>query len=167
MNPIAKMVAKIRERLRESQEQFAERLKIQQTTVSRYESGKSVPRPPVLMQLYALALPAERRALTEALGRQWVAVESAAEKGALSGWEPVSQERAGWEPVGFDRRTLSKSLAPIRMAKKTPNKTEDPITEIHALWAQYGSDPRAVEFFRDAAAYLRVQLSGLKRGRKL
>jgi len=129
MNPLAETIAKIRKRLGESQNQFGQRLKIQQTTVSKYELGTIVPGAFVLMQLADLALPAEKRVFAEEIGRQFGAMESEAEKAAVR----MFNKAAAW--MADPRNAPLVDRVTRKLGEEMPDTTtKNPITEIQALW---------------------------------
>lgn len=153
MSRLAKTVKSMRKRLRKTQSEFATTLNVQPPTISRYESGKIVPGLFVLVQLHDLANTDEKRVFAEELGRQWDAVKAEAERAA----QQLLKDRV--IPVLNDPSFMERMR---RHFQEVAAHSQDPISEIQALWAQYSADKRAVEFFREAATYLRVRLSGLK-----
>jgi transcriptional regulator with XRE-family HTH domain len=153
MSSLAKTVKSIRKRLGKTQSEFATTLKVQPPTISRYESGKIVPSLFVLVQLHDLANTDEKRVFEEALGFLGDAVK----RGSI---RPISGPDFAGFTFGGRRVIANAHLTDAQ--QKAIHEAKQPLDEIEALWAQYSADKRAVEFFREAATYLRVRLSGLK-----
>jgi transcriptional regulator with XRE-family HTH domain len=148
MNQLSTTVKSIRKRLGQGQVEFAKTLGVRQATISVYESGKTTPGVFTLLRLYKLANPAEKRALEEALG----VLGEAIKQGSI---RPISGP-------GFTGFTFGGRRVITEAQQKAIHEAKQPLDEILALWAQYSADKHAVEFFREAATYLRVRLSGLK-----
>jgi transcriptional regulator with XRE-family HTH domain len=148
MSRLAKTVKSMRKRLGKTQSEFATTLNVQPPTISRYESGKIIPSLFVLVRLHDLANTDEKRVFEEALGF----LAEAVKQGSI---RPIS----GSNFIGF---TFGGPRVITEAQQKAIHEAKQPLDEIQALWAQYSADKRAVEFFREAATYLRVRLSGLK-----
>ena len=164
----------IRKRLGKSQQEFAELLGCRHNTVSRYELDRFVPGTGPLVRLYDLALPHEKHLLAEEIKHQMgtaIVGREATLDASIEELRPFLNEMASFYAlVGRLPRTADgefRSPEQFIFAKlavqilHTRNAVDPSINELLDLWFKYGNQKKAIQHFRDAAGFLRVQLAGL------
>ena len=147
----------MRMRLGKSQAELAATLGCQRNTVTRWEMDLVKPSPVMLMLLSDLAVEEERSPLTE---------ELAGHVGALMQLTRGAVQRqltavAAWLDNPQNAALVQKFFEESPPNERRQKQAENPIGEILSLWAQYGANRNALKYFRDAAAFLRVQLAGM------
>jgi transcriptional regulator with XRE-family HTH domain len=141
--------------------ELARALKIDQSMISRYESGKRVPRAPVLLRLLPLAQGVEKNPILEQLSiirghpvveaeaffeAQRMAAESAAIKRELA---ILANARPNLARFAY--------LAPaILQAQK---EIDESLNTFLQFWLSTPDFPEKVQCFRDAARFLEIALS--------
>jgi transcriptional regulator with XRE-family HTH domain len=173
MDHIGKTIRSIRIRLEKTMVEFATLIGAKQSTVSRYEAGKLKPGRPVLILLLQLAKGGEKAAILQALGvertvaqdlesRQLIEAlrtfESYLESPLRHGKALQAKPDGGSTLVDF-----------VKAAKRIILAYEDvdpSVTAVLNHWYKAGTDPGTREVFRNAAAYLDVELAA-QRARKL
>lgn len=163
MTDLSQTIRLIRQRLGKTMVEFAEMIGCRQSTISRYESGKLFPGRSVLLLILQLAQGAERKPILDALGVGPAAASGRPDRdlvGALKTFEQyldLSAEARSRPP--------SASLAAFaKVARRIVSQDSDvdpSVVSIVEQWSQYSDDPKAVQHFRNIAAYLDVELSGL------
>jgi len=162
---ISELVRGMRERLRMSQSQFAATLRCSQNSISRYESGLVEPGLEVLLALHDIGNAEEKHILTSQIKKHLATTgrffsegasvenlrgliqDSAVEDLLLRGVHPA--HRAEWQPF----------MTEVSRLIGTDRGIDESLVELLRLWADHSGDSRARKIFRDAAAYVRVQLS--------
>ena len=162
---IPAVVRQIRKRLGETQAEFAWVLGVAQNTVSQYETGQIAPSLKALSVLYEYAEgDEEKAALVEATSKELL---------------PRSVDQS---PSQIIERLKKLAAPPLSTAQRATLKyppqlasfllltvkvvdgelvLDKNILEILHLWADHAGNRKASRHFRDAAAFLRVQLQPL------
>ncbi len=159
----------IRQRHSQTQAEFAERLGLTHSMISKYESGRAVPSRTVLMLYLRLAEGVEKPAILGALDvredlqQGWSAGELEA---ALEDFQTYLQEKR----VGHAKSKVGASIADFAreaLGVLRDGRGVDPsVVEIIRRWRQHGQNPKAREFFQHARDYLEVELTRLGAQRK-
>ena len=168
---IAQVVREIRERLDKSQSQFAAILRCSQNSISRYESGQVEPGLEVLLALHSIAKGHEfdqspyRQAIETSIKNHLAARGQFFSTGAsIENLRGVIQDSAIEDlllkDVNPDKRAdWHAFLEVVVNLLATDRVVDDSLVELLSLWAAHSPDHRLRKVFRDAAAYVRVQLS--------
>jgi transcriptional regulator with XRE-family HTH domain len=150
---IGAAVKSTRERLGKTQLEFAAMLGCRANTVSRWERDAVKPSGIALIELLNLSKGEERDLVVRALMR-----ETGPDIGYISALveESVSAKHA--------RSQLADAIAnPKVVALLREYFGGPPMSEILSLWEQHKGNQKALKHFRDAAAFLRVQLANMER----
>jgi transcriptional regulator with XRE-family HTH domain len=142
--------------------EFALELHVDQSMISRYESGKRVPRAPVLHRLLRIAQGAERNPILEQLsiiqGRPVLEEEALRQADLMVAEEAILKREI--EIMGDPRPNLARFayLAPkILLARKEIDESLNTVLE---LWlAHEPGDPVVRQCFSDAVQYLKLLLA--------
>jgi transcriptional regulator with XRE-family HTH domain len=180
MMPVAEAVKTLRVRLGKTQAEFASILGVQRNTVNRWEMGKFAPGIFVLFNLHRLATGGiEEEVFAEETKRQIFANAGIqvdpelAIEGNIEEWRPwISKLEAASsiiERLPRLRRPRKDEADPNELRFATAagriltglKRLDRSMVAILNLWAKHGTDRRAAKHFRDAAAFLRVQLANL------
>jgi transcriptional regulator with XRE-family HTH domain len=150
MLSIGAAVKRIRERLGKTQLELSAMVGVRENSVWRWEKDASRPSGIALVQLMELAEGEEKEPLARALK-----LDLGTRVDLTDGWREIPGT-GSWLPREILRTRswpLSDSFA--------EGTYEPPTAEIISLWKQYKHNRKALKHFRDAAAFLRVQLAGL------
>ena len=132
-------VKRMRNRFGKTQEEFAEMVGCRANTVSRWERGEITPSGLALIRLIDMADAEERDCL-----KRWLLRDGT--------WREMPGGGA-WT------RTISARGA-FRKLKHRDAHT--PAAEILSLWERYKGNRKAIQYFVDAASFLRVQLAKME-----
>ena len=149
--------------------QFAEMIGCEQSTVSRYESGRLIPGRSVLILLLQLAEDAERTPILTALGVSRSGAGGWREQdlvAALKTFEDYLETSARPGTPPGPRTAPHGALAAFAKAAKRivleGADIEPALVSVLEHWLHHAHNPKACSYFRHAAAYLEVQLSPLE-----
>jgi hypothetical protein len=155
--------------LEKTQVQFAAILGCQANTVARWERGAVRPATIQLMRLRDLAKGDDKEPFIEELRRLSKPIiihadpASYREYTAMAGWKLFGPEQAGWKPIdSVEPKTEGSDHppAPEVLFDRIDDTLYEMMSDLFVLWKRYKSDPQAVQYFRDAMGFLRVQLAG-------
>jgi transcriptional regulator with XRE-family HTH domain len=147
--------------------EFAEMVGARQSTISRYEAGKLLPRRPALLLMLQLAEAEERWPILNALGVCRESAEGWSELRLIEALRTFERyiEAAGSKgetPLGLTSgRSLELFAAAAKKAILEYQDIDLSVSSIVTLWLKHGRNPEAVKFFRHAEAYLKVELTTL------
>ena len=159
----SEIVLAMRTRMAKSQAEFGRLLGCSQVSVSRYESGESEPTLGILLRLYDVGRSAERGVIEHYIkkGLAGKYVNQAATVDSLRGLiqdSSIEEEilrnvperlREKWEPL----------VEVVVRLIRTDRAPDQSITALIQLWDAHHKDYRMERLLRDAAGYIRVQLS--------
>lgn len=156
MLSIGAAVKGIRERRGKTQLEFAAMLGCRANTVSRWERNAVKPSGIALIELIDLAEGEEKnlfaRALASEMGPDIEALSSLIDEKLL-----VQAARSQL----YEVLASPKVIALLREYFGGP-----PMSEIFSLWERYKGNRKALQHFRDAAAFLRVQLASIDKSER-
>jgi len=161
MTTLAHAIRDIRRRLNKTMVQFAEMIGCKQSTVSRYESGKLVPGRSVLILLLQLARGAERQPVLDALGIAGAAPAGWSERQlttALKTFEDYLDVSGPVKPRGSPAASLASFARAAKRIVLAGRSVDPALVSILQCWSAHHSNPKALAYFRDIAAYLDVEL---------
>jgi transcriptional regulator with XRE-family HTH domain len=166
LNKLASAVRQIRDRRKESQIVFGQRLGVGHPAISRYESGTGIPKRTVLVKLLQLAVSEEEKTpILEAMG---------VDEALRAGWGARDLEisielhdrahlggRLKPEPL-WKRGALAEFAENAGLIVRQIGDVDPSIVSLLRYWIEFHDEPRALEDFRDAVGYLSVQLAQYK-----
>ncbi|GEM_PF-4655606 len=168
--PIGQLVREIRKRHGHTMTALGRRLRVTPSTISQYESGKITPGAEVLHRLCDLANTEERRLLESEIRRQFMRMPGgeallAERLNALENYSRYMRmlERLPHKKTGEYRNPdLAAFVGLANHIIFSLKKVDSSINEILQLWCSYAAGQHAhrgkLRCFRDAAAFLRVQM---------
>lgn len=170
MSQIGSAIRNIRKSLGKTMAEFAGMIGCKQSTVSRYESGRLLPSRAVLMLLLQLAKGADKEVILGSLGvdrpirSDWNerelldALKTFEDYLATSGGQA---KRGHGTPPGAASPLVEFARAAKQIMLERPEPDPALVGILHH-WIKHGSNRKAHQFFRHAAAYLEVELSVLQ-----
>jgi len=171
---IAQAIKRLRKSLGKNQIEFAEMLGCQQNTVSRYELGKLVPGPIILMRMAEAAKDAGMAEGEEASTIRLV-LQQQFDSGLFGGRPTLEQMIESMRPL-LSEMQLSDAILDTVPAEKRKNfgfrqfvpavahiietcdTVDQSVSDILALWAAHAGREGTAGFFRDALGFLRARL---------
>ena len=169
MDHLGKAIRSIRVRLGKTMVEFASLIGAKQSTISRYEASKLTPGRPVLILLLQLAEGTEKAPILRALGIEQKTVQDLESRQlieALQTFERYLESSGQSSKARHTKRDDGTELVDFANAAKRiilAYEDVDPsMTVILNFWHTFGADPGAREVFRNAAAYLDVELAAQK-----
>jgi transcriptional regulator with XRE-family HTH domain len=159
MTGLGRCIRLIRRGLGESQEIFARRIGVDQTTVSQYENGRVVPSKEVISRIYASAHGdrQQQKFLRGVLGKHVAGNMMAAE--AFLDRQEVLQfliSRVPRESTGG--RNVNARFAELTADLISDDDLDDSINQVLELWRLLGT-PETAWVFAKAAAYIESELN--------
>jgi len=146
--------------------QFALRLGVRHSAISRYESGKLTPSRSMLIMLFQLAVhPEEKNLILSVMGVDGSLRGGWGEKELLEAirefdiYENAKEVEAKFPRRAWKKGSLMDFAEKAKLIVKQVGDVDPSLVEILSAWIRYHGEPRAVEHFRDVAAFLTVKLS--------
>lgn len=161
---IKDLMRQIRSRLRLSQAGFAELLHCSQNSVSRYESGNSIPGLSTLLVLHDMGLAEERHIIDGYLKNSLATKIQARVLNASIDWIRGLTDSSAFEEqflaqVPSNLREKWEPLVEVLSGLVGSNRfVDESIIDIIRLWALHDKDHRVRILLRDVVGYLRVNL---------
>ncbi len=173
MMTVGQAVRSLRKRLGKNQLEFAELLSCQRNTVSRFELENLPPGPLILMRLLQIAKssgdsPDEEAAITRELKSRY-------EQGEIGGTVDVDALVSRITPLLEELRRADVIMSALPMEKildfgfrqfvpavahiiEKCDTVDQSVTDVLQLWAAHSKNKEVVEYFREAAGFLKGQL---------
>lgn len=139
-----------------NQARLAYLLRVRQSTVSQYETGRIEPSVPVLARIYEVANESERRVIAAEVAGDVFSTEEVRQllrelRDTDALLTSIYEENL---PPEFSKFAIAVSSVLHRCSS-----IDGSITEMLELWVKHHGSNSAIGYFRDATAFLRVQLA--------